>query len=372
MANERDLLRELQSVLAEADVDVTSLVEGAWEDAREEVRATLTRLMAHDLLRRSLGTLQGGSASHGAAADVAQGGASDAVEGGASGVAHDGPAAAPAPEGTTDTAVHADAPEDPPAELATYLFGVVGGEVTLPEAELPQLPGGGPVRLLPAARCQALVCDVDPSSFEALREATPDGLELLAAAAYVHDEVLATFAQGPVLPLGLGTVLPDDQAVEGLLVRHADRLETELDRIRGRSEWAVTVHEPAPEAAPPAEGPAATSGHDYLEQRRAALQARESRWEQEERVAASFHGPLAACARDAVEVGARPLEQDDPPLLHGVYLLDDDARDRFDSTVEYLRAEHPDVEVEVTGPWPPYHFTSLDLSDDAPTDQGTP
>ncbi|WP_052667830.1 GvpL/GvpF family gas vesicle protein [Nitriliruptor alkaliphilus] len=342
MSSERDLLRDLQAVLASAEVDVSAMVEGAWAEAQDEVRATLRRLMTRDLLARSLAALEG--AGH------------DPV----------GPRLTP-PETATATETETARGEPPPAEPApaldqvTYLFGIVGRTTALPRTELPTVPGGGPLRLLRAGDVQAVACGVDPTTFDVLHRPDADGLDVLAAAAQAHDTVLARFVDAPVLPLPLGTVLPDDDAVTDLLRTHTDRLHTELERLTGVAEWAVTVR--TLEDGPPAEDPQPpASGRDYLEARRAALDQRDQRWQEQAQLADLLHGALAACAVDAQEVTSRPLEGAVPPLFHGVYLVADDATDRFRSTVTYLRGEHPEAVVEMTGPWPPYHFTAVDLS----------
>jgi hypothetical protein len=354
VTREQELLRALQAVLTSADVDVSELVEGAWDDAQETVRATLRRMMTQDLLARALATLEDPS---GAATTTT----APSSTGEVATAPHPVPPAPPADE---DASPDGPAAPTPPQQgVSTYLFGVVGPDAHLPVTELPRLPGGGPLRLLPIGRAQALVCDVDPATFESLREPGPAGLDLLAAAAHAHDAVLARFVDAPVLPLPLGTVVNDDAAVTDLLGRHADGLRAELDRLSGTAEWAVTVRsleDPSTE-----DTPTPASGRDYLEARRAARSRREGRWADQERLAADLHGPLAACAIDAEQVASRPLEEAAPPLMHGVYLVADDARDRFASTVAYLRTEHPGTIIEATGPWPPYHFAALDLSNDS-------
>jgi hypothetical protein len=363
VSREQDLLRDIQAVLASAEVDVSELIEGAWADAQEEVRATLRRLMSQDLLSRALASLGGDEVTSAPptapSPEVDERSEVPSPRATSSPPATStGPASAPAPEPAPPVA-----PAAPPGATATYVFGIVGPDAELPRTELPRLPGGTPPRLLAVDGAQALVCDVDPATFESLREPGPDGLELLAAAAHAHDAVLARFVDAPVLPLPLGTVLADDGTVSQLLDRHAVQLRAELERLTGASEWAVTVRTvddaPTDDAAPPA------SGRDYLEARRAARSRREERWAEQERLVDDLHGPLAACAVDAQQIASRPLEEATPPLLHGVYLVADDARDRFASTVAYLRAEHPGTIVEVTGPWPPYHFAALDLSSDS-------
>lgn len=337
MSSERDLLRRLEEALAAADVDAGQLVESAWADAREEVHTTLKRLMARDLLRRAVSHLDGEELAASSPEPPA--------------APHVAPAERRFDAGGSSTSSR------------TYLFGIVADDVPLPAGELPALPGGGELRFLDGPGCRALVCDVDPQLFEELREPGPEGLDLLAAAAHAHDAILGRFAGAAVLPLALGTALADDEAVQRLLDGHAAQLQHELERFDGHTEWAVTVHTFDRDAGGESSR-APTSGREYLRARRAELGAREDRWEFDERLASALHEPLTSCAVEAHRVVSRPLEEAAPPLLHGVYLLDERSRSRFDSTVAYLRSEHPDAVIEVSGPWPPYHFVSLDLASD--------
>jgi hypothetical protein len=66
-------------------------------------------------------------------------------------------------------------------------------------------------------------------------------------------------------------------------------------------------------------------------------------------------------------VTRRPLEVDEvgPPALHGVYLLAWEQIAPFEQAVEEARRAYPGTVIEATGPWPPYHFTYVDVSDDA-------
>ena len=351
---ERELLQRLQDVLGSAEVDADDLVEEAWTDARDEVYATLKRLMTHDLLARALSSL-GGSVSGTPVTDEL--GPGRTIE-----------SPTPSDEPTTTPVTPRDTTLSPDGGASmTYLFGIVAADTAMPGGELPTLPGGGELRFIDGPGSRALVSDVDPELFEVLREPSTDGMDLLAAAAHAHDGILARFAGGAVLPLGLGTALADDATIGALLTSHATLLQEELSRVRGHAEWAVTVQTFEPPGPEQPSDPTA-SGRDYLQHRRAELDAREDRWSRQDQLASSLHGPLAACAVAAERVESRPLEEASPPLLHGVYLLDDEAYARFESTIAYLRSEHPAAVIDVSGPWPPYHFVSLNLDADEVTD----
>jgi hypothetical protein len=313
---------------------VESLVAAPPEQAHREVAETLRRLIVHDLLQRAVAALGGAS-----------------------------PMSPVAGEGLQSAVPREEAAVMDRGEVAsTYLFGISRAGGALP-ADLPQLPGGGPVRAVDRRGLCAIVCELDQQVLDALASPGPDGLDVLVAAAQAHDSTLAAIArQTTVLPLRLGTVVPDGTAVQDLLDRHADTLTAELDRVEGCTEWAVTVHLMEPPLPTESAGPAA-SGRDYLAQRQAALQARQQRRGVRTELADAIHVPLADAARDADVVLSKPLEDIAPPLLHGVYLLDVEHLDAFMAAVEAVRAAHPDARIDVTGPWPPYHFTSVQLGD---------
>ena len=267
----------------------------------------------------------------------------------------------PAAPATTDEAA------DPatPGPGATYVFGLVAADAEVELAELDRLPDGGDVRLLSAAGVRAVVCDVDPADFEVLRSPGPEGLDVLAAVAHAHDATLAVLAtQTTVLPLPLGTILPRDEDLGGLLRAHGAQLRGELARFADRTEWAVTVRDLDDAADDHGEGDAreAASGLDYLQRRGDALERRATRWSRREALATGIHDRLAAHAVESDIVTSRPVDDVAPPLLHGVYLLATDAVDDFETAVAELRRDHDGAVIEMTGPWPPYHFSSVDLS----------
>jgi hypothetical protein len=386
MTPEQRLLQQIREALAEVDVDVEPLLEEAFATARAEVADTLRRLISQDLLRRTLGSLD-----HGRSGDASSPAGPGAPPRGrpepeptattpepSASTGEPTPAAAgPVPDPSTlapgphpSTAIPepeaTPASDAAPGARATYVLGVtVPGDLAL--AELAPLPGGGPARALATEEVQAIVCDVDTSTFEVLRSPGPEGLETLAAAAHAHDANLAWLAgETTVLPLPLGTVLLDDDVVIDLLRTHGTQLRGELERFEGYAEWAVRVHLlDAPDAGDEA-ARSADSGSEYLRRRSVALEEKQTRWRTREALATRMHERLGAGAAEADVVVSRPLEDVAPPLLHGVYLLAERAVPELERTVEELRAEHADAVIEMTGPWPPYHFASIDLSPSEP------
>jgi hypothetical protein len=379
---EQELLQRIRRALAEADVDADALVADAYEQARDDVAATLRRLISQDLLARALESLGGSAPPRGVGPAPAGESVADEPP-----VAPSPAASAPeAPREPGERAAPASppagapreraAPGSPPAEepaapragatgTATYVFGLVAADADVELATLTPFPEAGDARLLEDAGVQAVVCDVDPTAFDVLRSPGPEGLDVLAAVAHAHDATLAALAaQTTVLPLPLGTIVPRDEDLRALLVAHGGRLRRELARFAGRSEWAVTVRDFDDPADHDGESEAreAASGRDYLQRRGDALERRATRWSRREALATGIHEQLAAHAVSSDVVTSRPVEDVAPPLLHGVYLLDTDAVGDFEAAVASLRREHDGAVIEMTGPWPPYHFSAVDLS----------
>lgn len=352
MGAEGELLRRIQAALSRADLESDALVDEAWQAARTEVRAVLQRAFQHELLDRVADAIEGGSAQRARSRPTETTGAP---------LSSEPERSEPSEPQRSERSGRSERSEPRGGPEATYVFGITRSTADI-EDELPRLPGGGPVRAVDHEGLRAVVCDADPEVLRALETLGPDELELLATAANAHDEVLARVAaQAPVLPLRLGTVLGDDATVRALVAANAGSLRAELDRVDGHAEWAVVarVTESARDDAPPATD--ADSGGEYLRRRQGALAAREERWQTRERLATEVHERLAAFAVAAETIDKRPLEQV-PPALHGVYLLAWDQIGPFEDAVDEARVAHPNAIIEATGPWPPYHFTDVNLT----------
>ncbi|QRP49679.1 GvpL/GvpF family gas vesicle protein [Amycolatopsis sp. FDAARGOS 1241] len=234
-------------------------------------------------------------------------------------------------------------------------------------AGLDMLPGvaAEPPRVIEAGGLAAFVGDVPLTSFgeEALRRNLED-LDWLAAVARAHDAVIANLVdRAPVVPIRLATVYHDDESVRAVLEQRAEDFERTLRHVSGRIEWGVkafldTEPEPAP-AASPGKG----AGVAYLARRRSALAAREER---QQRAAEEVHRLHAALSELAVDACTHPPQsralagEDGPMVLNGAYLVDTGQSGRFAEAVDSCGRESGVLSVRLTGPWPPYSFSSLE------------
>jgi hypothetical protein len=229
---------------------------------------------------------------------------------------------------------------------------------------------GQPLEIVEHGRLQAVVCTVDLAEFgESALRGNLEDLAWVEKVARTHDSVVrAVSAHATVAPLRLVTVCVSDESVVERLKQWEEPLQAALARVAGAREWSVKVYV-APGAAPekdeeaPAEAGATGSGVAYLQRKRDAVRRREQGRAALAETAEAVHVALAGRSR-----ASRLLSPQDPQLtgraepmvLNGAYLVPDTDEQRFTDLVDQLRRRHPDVLLEVAGPWAPYSFAVLE------------
>lgn len=247
-------------------------------------------------------------------------------------------------------------------DAAVYLYAV--GDHGLATDDLLSVPGvgGGAVRAITEGELAAVVESVDPAVYdEESLAARLEDLSWLGGIARAHHAVVAAVARTqPVAPVRLATVYTSDDNVRALLRERAKDFRAALDRIRGRVEWGVKAFATARDDTP-AETPAATGpGAAYLMRRRAERDRAASIHRESAEAAERLHDRLSEMA-----VAARRYRPQDPRLtgraeemvLNAAYLVDEAATEAFRRIVDDGDAA---LELELTGPWAPYSFATLE------------
>jgi hypothetical protein len=251
--------------------------------------------------------------------------------------------------------------------VAVWLYAVIRGDVI--EDRIGRLTGvdGERVRHLDGGELSAIVGTVHLDEFgeEALRRNLED-LDWLSVTARAHDAVISAFARsGPVLPVQMATVYLDDERVKELLNTRRQDFLAALDRVTGRDELGVKAYGDlaalaAGGSSVPQPAGEKRSGTAYLMKRRQQLTAHEQAHSVAAAEAERLHGALL---RHAVDGRQKP--PGDPALtgkrawtvLNGTYLVDRDRVEAFRAAVAALQETTTGIELEITGPWPPYSFT---------------
>jgi hypothetical protein len=246
------------------------------------------------------------------------------------------------------------------ADGLVWAYGVVPGAQPPPGAAGLE---GRPVESIPGDGLAVLASALPASGYtaQALQERLED-LDTLAGLARAHDAVLErAHAEGDVLPFRMCTIYASPDAVRAMLTAEGRRLASRLARLHGMAEWGVKAFAAPP--APASAQPRPASGAEYLAARRAARERTEADRDALSRAVADVHARLAERAAGAVL--SRPHDRRlsgrrEEMLLNGAYLVPRAEEEGFAAFVSGL-AREPEADgltLELTGPWPPYHFAT--------------
>ena len=204
----------------------------------------------------------------------------------------------------------------------------------------------------------------------------------LATAVRRHERVVEhLFGQVAVLPLRFGALYPTEGGLVTALGRCEPELLAELSRLDGTVEWGVRAYldtaaltrpgrsarltepgsaEAVPDGATEPVRPGA--GTEWMLRRRESSRNHRVARELARRMADESHARLSRHARETV-LCQRPARSTGGGtlVLDAAYLLTRDQDTVLRAEADDLSARHAAsrLRFELTGPWPPYHFTRL-------------
>jgi hypothetical protein len=250
-----------------------------------------------------------------------------------------------------------------------YLYGVVAGDAAIEGGEFVLVKEGD----VAGVASQVSLAEFDPS---VLAERLGDAA-WLERQVRVHEQVLEGVLESTaVVPCRFCTVYRTEGELRRFLSERSDDLTDALSRVAGRIELGVkafidrerfatggamrndTIRELA-EHASRVEG-----GRAYLEKRRLEQLVTEELMRFKDEVAAHLHEQLLKTADDGVQLNLQRPEvtgRDEEMLFNAAYLVAD--RSGFERELGMLAAEYREsgIELELTGPWPPYNFVPAEL-----------
>ncbi|MEU9237503.1 GvpL/GvpF family gas vesicle protein [Streptomyces subrutilus] len=235
--------------------------------------------------------------------------------------------------------------------MSTYVYGITRASRELPDT----IDGIGepplPVRTVKAGQLVALVSDA-PAELKAKRR------DLLA-----HQRVvIQAQVGGPVLPMRFGGVSPDDEAVGAILSEHHDAYLQRLEVLAGRDEYNVKANHQEEAVLY-----AVLAANPQLRERHQAMRAAGGGSHEEKLV---FGQLVAGAVSERERTDAVLIEETLTPFAEAVhrgpestgwlanlsFLVDRDRREDFLAAVRGLYEQHEHLQVQATGPLPPYSF----------------
>ena len=228
------------------------------------------------------------------------------------------------------------------------------------------------VELVSSGPVAAVVSRVDLDRFDVRRfqGETAEDIAWLGRIAVRHDEIIRQAARtSTVLPLRMGTVLRSENSLPATLARCRETATTLLGQLDGRQEWGVRVHQAkhhlddTAHPGPPSPHRDATDspGREYLRRKKTELCKRRELEAWVERELQTVESQLSDQADRCCRVRALSSQLTGRPekmVFHAAFLLPAVTKDAWLETArrvdEAVRGKG--LLLEVTGPWPPYHF----------------
>jgi hypothetical protein len=227
---------------------------------------------------------------------------------------------------------------------------------------------GAPVQAIPHGTVVGYISRVGVDEFGAKAlHGNLNDLDWLERTARSHDAVVARLSASTLtVPVRLATVFRDLAQFHDMLELEQDKIHTLFDHLRGHHEWGVKGFvQPVTNSDEVADETTQNRpGTAYLQRRSAAMSAQQatvtSAREQAERVHAAL-ADIAAASRLRPAHDRRLARRSERMILNASYLVSDERSTSFTDTVHALSNQVLDL--ELTGPWAPYSFTTLTIDE---------
>jgi hypothetical protein len=250
-------------------------------------------------------------------------------------------------------------------EPATYVYCLVQSARSFSVKGAPTgIPGAGPARVLPVGGdIWAIVADapLDRFSDEQLQLELQD-IEAVSRYALAHAAVIEFFFQkAPVIPLKLFTLFSRDERARTQLAGRGSTVRNLFARVRGLEEWGARITASSVRKSPiAARKTEPASGRAYLETKK---QLKDDDGAPSPAVRRDVGAALAALGKLAAKVRKEnfpPPGLGRPYVAGASFLVRAQRRAAWKKRVSQVAAalDRQGHRLEVSGPWPPYHFTT--------------
>jgi hypothetical protein len=201
---------------------------------------------------------------------------------------------------------------------------------------------GNQVFLYPASDLAVIVSEHNPS--EVLNPQT--GVD--------HARVIAAcFQQSTVLPFRFGTIFNDDESLRKSIRSNQRQFLSNIEKLRGKTEMHLKILVDA-RSVPPMEKPATRdgAGREYLSLLRETATRQRERQTRARAVSFQMHRLFAPLDE---EITCR-LTEGGRMLLDISHLIDRKSVERYQNKFASTCSMMRECQMQLSGPWPPYHF----------------
>jgi hypothetical protein len=202
---------------------------------------------------------------------------------------------------------------------------------------------GNQIFLYPASDLAVIVSEHSPQE------------KLHQKAAVEHARVIAEcFKVSTVLPFRFGTIFGDDEALRRSIRSNHRQFSTNIERLRGKTEMhlKVTLEDCCRELAHRPALQKNAVGKAYLESLRETAALQRERQTKARSVSVQMHRMFTPLDE---EVSCRRMDTG-KMLLDIAHLIDTRSVERYQNKYSSASIMMKDCQMQLSGPWPPYHF----------------
>ena len=175
-----------------------------------------------------------------------------------------------------------------------------------------------------------------------------------ATAARDHARVIAgCFAQSTVLPFRFGTTFENDDALRRSVRSNQRHFMANVERLRGKAEMhlKILVDDICPDAKTVPYAPQA-AGQQYLSQLRESASRQRERQSRARALSVQMQRMFLPLAE---EITCKRTDSG-KMLLDIAHLVDKKTVERYQNKYSSASLQMKDCNMQLSGPWPPYHF----------------
>ena len=207
---------------------------------------------------------------------------------------------------------------------------------------------GNQTFLFPAADLAVIVSEHLPEDTARLA-----GAEAQAAARQHARVISGCFAKSTVLPFRFGTTFEDDDALRRSVRSNQRHFLANVERLRGKAEMHIKllVDDICPETKGMGHQPA-TAGAQYLSNLRESASRQRERQSRARALSIQMHRMFLPIAE---EITCKRMDSG-KMLLDIAHLVDKKTVERYQNKYSSATLAMKDCNMQLSGPWPPYHF----------------
>lgn len=211
---------------------------------------------------------------------------------------------------------------------------------------------GNQAFLFPAADLAVIVSEHLPEHSAKL--AGPE----VSIAAREHAKVISgCFARSTVLPFRFGTTFADDDALRRSVRSNQKHFMANVERLRGKAEMHLKVL--VDDISPETKGAAPhtyNAGQEYLAHLRESASAQRERQSRARALSVQMHRMFLPIEE---EITCKRMDSG-KMLIDIAHLVDKNTVERYQNKYSTATAQMKDCAMQLSGPWPPYHFVSTE------------